>query len=161
MLNHPSLTELLPSGVFIVNDDYNNRMAAIDPATGALVWQYGRHRQEGPRAGQTAHTRRLRPAVAKRIDANTPHNRMKIRVRGQRQTSALRRAQLETFAAISRPLSGAPCMNAPLRTPAPRGPGPRPGPGDRHLRAALNYHQKHPIVHGCTSASPNTPRRRT
>jgi outer membrane protein assembly factor BamB len=41
MLNHPSLTELLPSGVFMVNDDYNNRMAAIDPATGALVWQYG------------------------------------------------------------------------------------------------------------------------
>jgi hypothetical protein len=41
MLNHPSLTELLPSGVFMVNDDYNNRMAAIDPATRALVWQYG------------------------------------------------------------------------------------------------------------------------
>jgi hypothetical protein len=41
MLNHPSLTELLPSGVFMVNDDYNNRMAAIDPATGGLVWQYG------------------------------------------------------------------------------------------------------------------------
>ena len=41
MLDHPSLTELLPSGVFMVNDDYNHRMAAIDPATGALVWQYG------------------------------------------------------------------------------------------------------------------------
>ena len=41
MLNHPSLTEMLPSGVFMVNDDYNHRMAAIDPATGALVWQYG------------------------------------------------------------------------------------------------------------------------
>jgi outer membrane protein assembly factor BamB len=41
MLNHPSLAELLPSGVFMVNDDYNNRMVAIDPATGALVWQYG------------------------------------------------------------------------------------------------------------------------
>ena len=40
-LDHPSLTELLPSGVFMVNDDYNHRMAAIDPATGALVWQYG------------------------------------------------------------------------------------------------------------------------
>ena len=46
-----------------------------------------RHRQEGPRAGQTAHPRRLRPAVAERIDANTPHNRMKIRVRGQLQTT--------------------------------------------------------------------------
>ena len=41
MLNHPSLTEQLPSGVFMVNDDYNNRMVAIDPATRALVWQYG------------------------------------------------------------------------------------------------------------------------
>src|SRR5438105_15622576 len=35
------LTELLPSGVFMTNDDYNDRMVAIDPATGALVWQYG------------------------------------------------------------------------------------------------------------------------
>jgi len=35
------LAELLPSGVFMVNDDYNDRMVAIDPATKALVWQYG------------------------------------------------------------------------------------------------------------------------
>lgn len=41
MLDHPSLVELLPSGVFMINDDYNHRMAAIDPATRALVWQYG------------------------------------------------------------------------------------------------------------------------
>ena len=41
MLNHPSLVELLPSGVFMANDDYNQRMVAFDPATGALVWQYG------------------------------------------------------------------------------------------------------------------------
>ena len=41
MLNHPSLTELLPSGIFMANDDYNHRMVAIDPATGALVWRYG------------------------------------------------------------------------------------------------------------------------
>ena len=27
--------------MFILNDDYNDRMVAIDPATGALVWQYG------------------------------------------------------------------------------------------------------------------------
>jgi outer membrane protein assembly factor BamB len=40
-LDHPSLVERLPSGVFMVNDDYNNRMVAIDPATKALVWQYG------------------------------------------------------------------------------------------------------------------------
>ena len=41
MLDHPSLAELLPSGVFMANDDYNHRMVAIDPVTGALVWQYG------------------------------------------------------------------------------------------------------------------------
>jgi hypothetical protein len=41
MLNQPSLVELLPSGVFMTNDDYRNRMVAIDPATQALVWQYG------------------------------------------------------------------------------------------------------------------------
>ena len=41
MMNHPSLVERLPSGVFLVNDDYRDRMVAIDPGTGALVWQYG------------------------------------------------------------------------------------------------------------------------
>jgi hypothetical protein len=41
MLNQPSLAELLPSGVFMVNDDYRDRMAAIDPTTRALVWEYG------------------------------------------------------------------------------------------------------------------------
>ena len=25
----------------MINDDYANRMVAIDPTTGALVWQYG------------------------------------------------------------------------------------------------------------------------
>jgi hypothetical protein len=25
----------------MLNDDYNDRMVAIDPVTGALVWQYG------------------------------------------------------------------------------------------------------------------------
>jgi N-acetylneuraminic acid mutarotase len=40
-LNRPSLTELLPSGVFMSNDDYRDRMIAVDPATQALVWQYG------------------------------------------------------------------------------------------------------------------------
>jgi hypothetical protein len=40
-LNQPSLTEVLPSGVFMSNDDYRHRLVAIDPATQALVWQYG------------------------------------------------------------------------------------------------------------------------
>jgi hypothetical protein len=41
MLNQPSLVERLPSGVFMVNDDYRDRMIAIDPTTQAIVWQYG------------------------------------------------------------------------------------------------------------------------
>jgi hypothetical protein len=41
VLNRPSLVEQLPSGVFMANDDYNDRMVAIDPSTKALVWQYG------------------------------------------------------------------------------------------------------------------------
>ena len=52
MLDHPSLTELLPSGVFMVNDDYNHRMVAIDPATGALVWQYGVTGKPGTAPGE-------------------------------------------------------------------------------------------------------------
>ncbi len=51
MLDHPSLTELLPSGVFMTNDDYNHRMVATDPKTGALVWQYGVTGQPGTRPG--------------------------------------------------------------------------------------------------------------
>jgi len=51
-LNHPSLAELLPSGVFMLNDDYNDRMVAIDPATGALVWQYGITGTPGTAPGQ-------------------------------------------------------------------------------------------------------------
>ena len=41
MLYQPSLVEMLPSGVFMANDDYRDRMVAIDPTTQALVWQYG------------------------------------------------------------------------------------------------------------------------
>jgi hypothetical protein len=51
MLDHPSLVERLPSGVFMVNDDYRNRMVAIDPATKALVWQYGVADQAGTGRG--------------------------------------------------------------------------------------------------------------
>jgi hypothetical protein len=51
MLNHPSLAELLPSGVFMANDDYNDRMVAIDPMTRALVWQYGITGRPGTRPG--------------------------------------------------------------------------------------------------------------
>lgn len=50
-LNHPSLAEVLPSGVIMANDDYSDRMVAIDPATGALVWQYGITGQAGTGPG--------------------------------------------------------------------------------------------------------------
>ncbi len=52
MLNHPSLVERLPSGVFLVNDDYRDRMVAIDPTTQALVWQYGTTDHAGTAPGQ-------------------------------------------------------------------------------------------------------------
>ena len=41
MLDHPSLAEELPNGVIMLNDDDGDRMVAIDPISGALVWQYG------------------------------------------------------------------------------------------------------------------------
>ncbi|MBO0775053.1 MAG: hypothetical protein J2P34_01960, partial [Actinobacteria bacterium] len=52
LLNHPSLAERLPSGVYMVNDDFNDRMVAIDPVTGALVWQYGVTGKPGIRPGR-------------------------------------------------------------------------------------------------------------
>jgi outer membrane protein assembly factor BamB len=51
VLDHPSLVERLPSGVFMVNDDYNDRMVAIDPSTRALVWQYGADGHAGTTPG--------------------------------------------------------------------------------------------------------------
>jgi outer membrane protein assembly factor BamB len=51
-LDHPSLVEELPNGIYLVNDDYDHRMVAIDPATGALVWQYGITGQAGTGVGQ-------------------------------------------------------------------------------------------------------------
>jgi hypothetical protein len=52
VLDRPSLVERLPSGVFMVNDDYNDRMVAIDPSTKALVWQYGVTGQAGTAPGR-------------------------------------------------------------------------------------------------------------
>jgi N-acetylneuraminic acid mutarotase len=51
-LNQPSLAELLPSGVFMSNDDYRDRMVAIDPTTRALIWQYGVSDTPGTAAGR-------------------------------------------------------------------------------------------------------------
>jgi hypothetical protein len=52
MLDHPSLAELLPSGVIMANDDHNHRMIAIDPSSGELVWQYGITGKPGTGPGQ-------------------------------------------------------------------------------------------------------------
>ncbi len=41
MLDHPSLAEVLPSGLICVNDDYRHRVVLIDPKTNTIVWQYG------------------------------------------------------------------------------------------------------------------------
>jgi outer membrane protein assembly factor BamB len=41
MLDHPSLAEVLPSGLICVNDDYRHRVVLIDPKTKTIVWQYG------------------------------------------------------------------------------------------------------------------------
>ena len=40
-LNHPSLALPLPNGNILVNDDFNDRVIVINPATHRIVWQYG------------------------------------------------------------------------------------------------------------------------
>ena len=40
-LNHPSLALPLPNGNILVNDDFNDRVIVINPATHRVVWQYG------------------------------------------------------------------------------------------------------------------------
>jgi hypothetical protein len=52
MLDHPSLAELLPSGLIGVNDDYRHRIVFIDPATKQIVWQYGQTDVPGTGPGQ-------------------------------------------------------------------------------------------------------------
>ncbi|HEX7520974.1 MAG TPA: kelch repeat-containing protein [Acidimicrobiia bacterium] len=52
MLDHPSLAERLPNGLIGVNDDYRHRVILLDPATNAIVWQYGQTDQPGAGADQ-------------------------------------------------------------------------------------------------------------
>jgi hypothetical protein len=49
MLDHPSLVEQLPTGLFCVNDDYRHRVVIIDPNTKQIVWQYGQTDAAGTR----------------------------------------------------------------------------------------------------------------
>jgi hypothetical protein len=51
MLNHPSLAEVLPSGLIATNDDYRDRVVIIDPRTKQIVWQYGHDDMKGRAAG--------------------------------------------------------------------------------------------------------------
>jgi hypothetical protein len=39
--NQPSLALPLSNGDILLNDDFNHRVWAVDPATGKIVWQYG------------------------------------------------------------------------------------------------------------------------
>ncbi len=71
MLNHPSLAELLPSGVFVANDDYNDRVVAIDPATGALVGQYGTTGKPGTAPGNST------PRIASTCCRTARHRRIR------------------------------------------------------------------------------------
>jgi outer membrane protein assembly factor BamB len=52
MLDHPSLADQLPNGLIGVNDDYRHRVALIDPASKAIVWQYGQTDHPGTGPGQ-------------------------------------------------------------------------------------------------------------
>jgi hypothetical protein len=54
MLDHPSLAERLPNGLIGVNDDYRHRVILLDPATGAIVWQYGQTDVRGTGPDQLA-----------------------------------------------------------------------------------------------------------
>jgi outer membrane protein assembly factor BamB len=46
-LDHPSLAIMLPNGDIAVNDDYNDRVAIIDPRKRRIVWQYGHRGRPG------------------------------------------------------------------------------------------------------------------
>ncbi len=49
--NHPSLALPLPNGDILLNDDFNDRVCVLDPATGRIVWQYGHTGVPGQRPG--------------------------------------------------------------------------------------------------------------
>jgi hypothetical protein len=50
-LNQPSLALPLPNGDILCNDDFNDRVIVIDPATHRIVWQYGHTGVAGARPG--------------------------------------------------------------------------------------------------------------
>jgi hypothetical protein len=50
-LNKPSLAVMWPNGLIAANDDYNERVIAINPRTKRIVWQYGHTGIAGTRLG--------------------------------------------------------------------------------------------------------------
>lgn len=50
-LDHTSLAHALPNGDIIATDDRNNRVIVVDPKTNKIVWQYGKYRVAGTKAG--------------------------------------------------------------------------------------------------------------
>ncbi len=50
-LDHPSLALPLPNGDILLNDDYNDRVIVVDPATNQIVWQYGHTKTPGRQPG--------------------------------------------------------------------------------------------------------------
>lgn len=50
-MNMPSLALPLPNGDILCNDDYNDRVIVVDPATNTIVWQYGHTGQAGTAPG--------------------------------------------------------------------------------------------------------------
>jgi outer membrane protein assembly factor BamB len=54
-LDHPSLAEPLPDGKIIANDDANDRVIVVDPATNRIVWQLGAKNEPGDGPGHLHH----------------------------------------------------------------------------------------------------------
>ena len=40
-LRHPSSSNRLPNGNFLVSDDHNDRVVVINAVTDTIIWQYG------------------------------------------------------------------------------------------------------------------------
>lgn len=51
-LDRPTLATVLPNGDVLVCDSGNDRVVVIDPASNAIVWQYGQTGRPGSRPGQ-------------------------------------------------------------------------------------------------------------
>ena len=53
-LRQPSLSEELPNGNVLINDDFNHRVIIVDKATKTIVWQYGMTGKRGIGRGYLA-----------------------------------------------------------------------------------------------------------